>query len=324
MRKSKKHISVNLGVLTHAHGPVSFKMTNDYLFRAVFQKNNLALRGLIADHLHLKEKDILSVVITNPIELGEDLESKEFRLDLHVILNDNTYINLEMQVTNEYNWPNRSLSYICRSYDQLARGEDYNKVRPVIHISFLDFTLFPDHPEFYATYKILNSKKYHIYNDNFILNVIDLTKINLATEEDRLFSIDDWARFFKATTWEEIKMLATKNPYILEAANTMFKLCADSKIRKICQDREDYQFDIRSYQRGIEERDATISEMGNSLSEKDAVISEKDATISEMGFIISEKDATISEISTELAQLKDLLATFQKQNTGENPNVNLQ
>ena len=55
-------------------------------------------------------------------------------------------------------WPERSLSYLCRAFNNLNPGEDYHKVKPVIQIGLLDFTLFPEHPEFYATYRFLNKK----------------------------------------------------------------------------------------------------------------------------------------------------------------------
>jgi hypothetical protein len=55
-------------------------------------------------------------------------------------------------------WPERSLSYLCRSFDQLRTGEKYANAGPAIHIGFLDFTPFPEHPEFYASYKLLNVK----------------------------------------------------------------------------------------------------------------------------------------------------------------------
>ena len=82
----------------NATGNIPFNMTNDYMFRAVLQKNNKVLRGLICSLLHLKEEDIISVTITNPIILGDALEDKEFRLDINVILNNETYINLEIQL----------------------------------------------------------------------------------------------------------------------------------------------------------------------------------------------------------------------------------
>ncbi len=52
----------------------------------------------------------------------------------------------------------------------------------------------------------------------FSISVLDLTNIDLATEEDKSYNIDKWASLFKAQTWEEIKMLAEKNESIDEAA----------------------------------------------------------------------------------------------------------
>ena len=73
-------------------------MTNDYMFRAVLQSNNKVLRGLICSLLHLSEREVLSVEITNPIILGKSIESKELRLDINVLLNNRTLINLEIWI----------------------------------------------------------------------------------------------------------------------------------------------------------------------------------------------------------------------------------
>ena len=135
-----------------ASGPLTIPMTNDYLFRALLQQNNKVLKGLIGALLHLSLNEIISVEITNPVELGKSIDAKDFFLDIKVLLNNDTIINLEMQVVNEHNWPERSLSYLCRSFDGLNKGDNYLEVKPVIQISLLDFTLFSDHPEFYATY----------------------------------------------------------------------------------------------------------------------------------------------------------------------------
>ncbi|MBD5476281.1 MAG: Rpn family recombination-promoting nuclease/putative transposase [Lachnospiraceae bacterium] len=234
-----------------ASGPLAFNMTNDYMFRAVLQSNNKVLTGLICSLLHLDESDIFSVAITNPIVLGESIADKEFRLDINVSLNDHSIINLEMQVANKLNCPERSVSYLCRSYDQLNHGQEYSKIKSVIHIGFLDYTLFEDYPEFYATYKLINVKSGHVYSDKLTLSVVDLTCIHLVTEEDRLYHLDYWASLFKAATWEEIKMLSQKDSYIHEASDTMFRLSADEEIQKRCRDREKYYLDIRNYQRVI-------------------------------------------------------------------------
>lgn len=251
----------------NATGPVRYGMTNDYMFRAVLQSNEKVLRGLICSLLHLQDSDIKSIQITNPIVLGESIEDKEFRLDINLKLNDNTMINLEMQIADQLNWRSRSTLYLCRSYDQLQHGQDYQEAKPVIHISFLNFTLFPEYPEFYATYKLINVKNHQIYNDNLRLSVVDLTQIHLATAEDKQYQLDYWAALFKAKTWEEIKMLSEKNEAIKEAAGAMYLMSEEARIQKRCRDREDYYQNIRTYEHEIAKRDAYIAKLEAQLAE---------------------------------------------------------
>ena len=232
-----------------AEGVIEYNMTNNYMFRFILQKNKKVLKGLICSLLHLKPEQIKSIEITNPINLAGDVTGKEFILDIHVMLNDNTLINLEMQVANEHNWPERSLVYLCRAFDQLYRGQKYEDMLPVIHIGFLDFTLFPEEPEFYATYKMLNVKTHGLYSDKFVLSVVQLNKSQLATEEDKAYGIDHWARLFKAKTWEELKMLAENNEYLEETAESLYRANADEIVRQQCLAREDAERRERTLER---------------------------------------------------------------------------
>ena len=75
--------------------------------------------------------------ITNSIVLGESTNDKTFFLDIRVDLNQNTLINLEMQVINEHNWPERSLSYLYREFNQLSTGQSYESLKPSISTSGL-------------------------------------------------------------------------------------------------------------------------------------------------------------------------------------------
>lgn len=93
--------------------------------------------------MHLKMKEITSIGITNPIELGKSVRDKTFYLDVRLVLNENTIINLEMQVLNKGFWPERSIGCLARNFDHLERGEDYGNTKTVIHIGFIDFDL-PD------------------------------------------------------------------------------------------------------------------------------------------------------------------------------------
>ena len=279
-------------IARNASGPVRFNMTNDYMFRAVLQTNNKVLRGLICSLLHLSEEEVISAEIINPIILGESVDNKEFRLDINVRLNNQMILNLEMQVVDKLNWQNRSLIYLCRSFDQLQHGQEYDEIQPVIHIGFLDYTLFKESPEFYATYKLINVKKHNVYSDNLVLSVVNLSRIDLATDEDKKYQIDYWARLFKATRWEEIHMLASENTYINEASNTIFRLSAEEDIRKQCQAREDYYREIRTFKKIIAEKDALIE---RAIAEKSLI--EK---------TIAEKDSDIQRLQAEIERLKEI------------------
>ena len=85
-----------------------------------------------------------------------------------------------------------------------------------------------------------NVKNSLIFRDKLKLFVVDLTRIDMATEEDKAQGIDHWARLFKATTWEEIKMLSSKDSCLAEAAETAYQLSAEETIRMQCEAREDY------------------------------------------------------------------------------------
>ena len=223
-----------------AKGSVAIRMTNDYLFHALFQEDNEALKGFVCALLKLDAGQVKSAVVINPIELGTSVGDKEFILDIKVLLDDRAIINLELQVINQHNWPERSLSYLCRAFDNLNPGEGCQRVKPVVHIGLLDFTLFPKFPEFYATHRLMNVKNHMIYSDKLQLSLVDLTHIDLATEEDMQHRIDCWAAFFKAATWEEIEMIAQRDENIAKAANTVWKLSQEDKIRLQCEAREDY------------------------------------------------------------------------------------
>lgn len=249
-----------------AVGPLSIPMTNDYLFRALLQRNNIVLRGLTASLLHRRDSDIKSVVITNPINLGECITDKTFILDINVILNNDTIINLELQVINEGNWKERSLSYLCRSFDQLKSGESYLAAKPAIQIGLLNFTLFEDAPEFYATYQMRNNRTNQLYSDKLRISVLDLSRVDLATPSDIRYHLDDWAKFFNAATWEDIKMLAQNNEYIAEAASTIYELTEEEKIRLQCQAREDFIRTQKDREYLQAQREALISEQAAQIN----------------------------------------------------------
>lgn len=308
-------------LLQNATGKMPYSLTNDYFFRATLQRSKGGLKGLICAILGLKPEEILSVEITNPIELGKSIHAKDFILDIRILLNNHTTINMEMQVLNLGNWPERSLGYLCRSFDSLNKGDDYIETKPVIQVCFLDFTLFKDAPEFFSKYMFMNVKSHLIYSDKLKLFVVDLTQIDIATEDDKLRGIDNWARLFKATTWEEIKMLAKNDNFLAEAAETAYQLSTEETIRMQCEAREDFYRQQRYIQKKLEKLELMESleqkncELQKNNSELQKNNSELQKSNAEKDFTIAEKDRALSAKDEEIARLKAMLDV---QNTKNN------
>lgn len=157
--KPQNNSNINLNTESssylNATGKIRYTMTNDYMFNVIFRHTDI-LTELLCSLLDLNIKQIHSVQIKNPLLSGDTALDKAFILDINISLNNNALINIEMQVNNLGDWFDRSLSYLCRSFDQLYHGEHYSSTRSVLHISILDFNIFPEYPEFYSSYKLMN------------------------------------------------------------------------------------------------------------------------------------------------------------------------
>jgi hypothetical protein len=191
-----------------------------------------------------------------------------------------------MQVINNHDWPERSISYLCRCFDNLKSGQSYHLVKGVHHLGFLDYTLFSENPGFFSVYRLRNDCTGQLYTGKFSISVVELKHINLATEEDKARHRDLWARFFKAGSWEEIKMLAQQDADIKKAVTAVHKLSQDEEFRMKCWAREDFirqQIDHDAwYDAEIKKREAVIAEKDTALAERDTVIADKDARIAEL------------------------------------------
>ena len=112
--------------------------------------------------------------------------------------------------------------------------------------------------------------------------MLNLKQIELATEEDKEFNIDYWARFFKAKTWEEIKMLAEKYPIIADAAVSIHEMTAEEKIRAICETRADYDRIERTWKLEIAELQEANDELQEQLNESNCALDEANSEVSRL------------------------------------------
>ena len=114
-------------------------------------------------------------------------------------------------------------------------------------------------------------KNHHIYSSKFILNVLDLTQIDLATDEDKAYRIDYWTRLFKARTWEELKMIAEKDENLCEASESLYILNADDITRQKCRARQD---ELRWKEKATRKIDTLTRENEVLTQENEALVQE--------------------------------------------------
>ena len=128
-----------------------------------------------------------------------------------------------------------------------------------------------------------------IYSDKFTISVLDLKQIELATDEDKEYKIDHWAKLFSAKCWEEIYMLAKENPIIADATETLHYLTGDELIREQCFWREEELISRQNLTDALDEAKAKLAENNVRMEEQKAKIEEQAAIIAELKRQLAEK-----------------------------------
>lgn len=144
-----------------------------------------------------------------------------------------------------------------------------------------------------------NIKNHNLYSSKFVLKVVELNHVELATEEDIYYGIDQWARLFKATTWEELKMYAANNKAMENVVNKVFEYNSEETIRDICRAREE----SIAYQKYVDERTKRMEE----------TLAESEAKLIKLDEALAEKDEALKRKDAELAEAKALIEKLQAQ-----------
>ncbi len=76
-----------------------------------------------------------------------------------------------------------------------------------------------------------------MYTDRIQFWVMDLTQIDSATEEQKVQGLVEWAKAFRANSWDELKRI--QNAAVREAAKTMELIITNPSEREILRMRQD-------------------------------------------------------------------------------------
>ena len=119
-----------------------YKLSNDFIFKKVFaqDENNSELIDLLEAILDIK---IEKVEVKNPELPKNAMDEKASILDIKAYINNDTIIDIELQVKNEYNITERSVLYLSKLVaGQMEVGDDYTKLKKSISIVILLFNYF--------------------------------------------------------------------------------------------------------------------------------------------------------------------------------------
>lgn len=202
----------------------------DFAFKEIMEDEK-ARTGFLASILQIDPNDIKETRILNSNLRKLHENDKLGILDVRILMNDDTQIDTEIQLSELKIWSDRALFYISKMYtDQIGKGQKYDVLKKCVSISILDFVLFENEPEFYSRFHILEDTRHFLYSDKMEFHVIELPKLpdNLRDDSGR---IELWAKFINAEKKEEFDMIAEKDPYIQSAYEHLQVISQDEQKR---------------------------------------------------------------------------------------------
>ncbi|MCI9584928.1 MAG: Rpn family recombination-promoting nuclease/putative transposase [Clostridium sp.] len=239
----------------------------DYAFKEIMMDEQARI-GFLSAVLKLNPADVRKTELlnTNLRKLHED--EKQGIVDIRILMNNNTEIDIEIQLSILNVWADRALFYLAKMYtDQIRPGQDYTVFKKCVSISILDFILFREDPEFYSCFHIREDSRHTLYTDKMEFHVLELPKLPQELKEGSS-DILLWAAFINSERKEDFDMLATKNPYISSAYKHLQVISQDREKRLEYEAREKA---IRDYNQGILEAEQRGREEGKAEARTEGI-----------------------------------------------------
>jgi len=251
---------------------LKYTFKNDTLFKMLFTKYQNLLKRLVAELLSIQYESIEQFDIINPEISPEELGKKFCRLDINMIVNKQK-VDLEIQISDEGNYPERSLFYWAREFSTgINEGGDYGELPRTIVISILGFNLFPDTKRFHREFQALEVKTYEPLTDKMVLHYYELPKLSPLDDAD--IGRDLWLKLFNAETEEELAKIEEMGvPIMSEALQAYRHVAASDEFVQIEKMRSKARHD---------EAQALNNARREEREKLQGVIDEKDAIIAEL------------------------------------------
>ena len=245
---------------------LQYTFKTDTLFKMLFVKHQDLLKKLVAALLGIKVENIRQFVVRNEGMPPEVLGDKFCRLDINMVVNGQL-IDLEIQVANEDDYPERVMLYWAREFSTaLPAGESYSMLPRTIIISIIDFKLF-DCAEYHSFFQPLEVTRHTLLSDKMGFYFFELKKLPKNITEDNALLL--WLSLFNANTEEDLERIKRMEvPEMNQAINAYYSITASDEFREIERLREKarhdeaqalYHAEQKGRSEGISERNVEIA-----------------------------------------------------------------
>jgi len=255
----------------------------------LFVKYPDLLKRLVTTLLRIRYESIERFEVTNPEMPPEAIGDKFCRLDINMTV-DGQRVNLEVQVKNEHDYPERTLFHWAREYSTaLGESEAYINIPRVVIISIIAFKLF-DCVEFHSEFEALEVSRHTQLTDKMSLLFFELPKLPKTISADDGLKL--WLKLFDAETEEELNLIEKLEvPEMEQAIEAYRHITATDEFRTLERMRSDARRNEASAlgnarREGYREAEEKLQSV---IADKDSVIADKDEEIARLRTMIDEK-----------------------------------
>ena len=209
---------------------LQYTFKTDTLFKMLFVQYPELLKKLVAELLRIPFESIERFTIQNPEMPPENLGDKFCRLDINMTVNGQR-VDLEVQVNNEGDYPERVMYYWAREFSSaLPESQSYSMLPRTIIISIINFRLF-DCEEYHSLFQALEVTRHTLLSDKMGFHFFELPKLPADISKDNMLLL--WLSLFKAETEEELeKIKSMEVPVMSQAINAYYTITASSEFRE--------------------------------------------------------------------------------------------
>ena len=191
-----------------------------FFIKSLFVKHQDLLKRLVAELLRIRSESIGQFEVADNEIPPEILGDKFCRLDINMTVNGQR-VDLEIQVNDEGDYPERSLYYWAREYSSaLGEGRDYQELPRTVIISIVAFKLF-DCAEFHSEFQPLEATRHTPLTDRMSMHYFELSKLPDTINTDDELKL--WLTLFRAETEEELKKIEALGVSVMEQAISAYR-----------------------------------------------------------------------------------------------------